>query len=399
MTKNNKIIKSAGGIVIRRENNSWKIALLYKNQGWFFPKGQTKGNETEKQTAIREIKEELGILPKELKIITKLGYMNYIASQKEDGYTLKPKTVALFLAETKNKELKFLKEDGFQEANWFDLKQALRIVPFPEMKDMILKTIFFLERKNKKQTIKTIVVGVGGKGERMKLKNFPKLLLPIQGRPYLGYLLDTLLSCPANFNQIYLFTHHYAKEIEQFIKSNYSQISKIKTVFTGANSFAQQLYSAKNLLDEDFIYMDGNVICEHQLFQGLSQKHLASEALISLAVSSQNLAPTHFQIQLDSRGKIIDLFSGLLSHANKEKKDRDLWCTMGIHAVSHYIFDLLPDLIYFYDLDLIVDVLVKSATDFPIAPYIYKKEWYCLHNKEDYKMMKVKGKNFFSKIK
>jgi len=50
--------KSCGCIII----NNGKVLLVKQTKGhWGFPKGHVEANETEEETAIREVKEELGI--------------------------------------------------------------------------------------------------------------------------------------------------------------------------------------------------------------------------------------------------------------------------------------------------------------------------------------------------
>lgn len=66
---------SCGGVVIHR----WKILLLYKNQngrymGWVLPKGTVEENETYRQTALREVKEESGANGEIIKYVGKTQY-------------------------------------------------------------------------------------------------------------------------------------------------------------------------------------------------------------------------------------------------------------------------------------------------------------------------------------
>jgi len=392
--KRDKIIRSAGGVVVRRENENWKIALLYKNYGWFFPKGRIGIKENVKQAALREIKEELGIPLKKLRIVKRLGSMEYIASQVEDNYNLRPKKVTVFLVETSEKFIRPLKKEGFKKAKWFNQQEALRLVPYPEMKTLIFRVISLL-RGNYHDRIKTVVVGVGGKGERMKLKNFPKLLLPVYGKPFLWYLINLLLSYD-DFKQIYLFTSYYAKEIERFVQSNFDLHSgRLKIVFTGAKTITQQIYSAKNLRDDNFLYIDGNVIYDKTLFDLLIRKHSLFNPLITLAVSPFNLAPTHLQMQIDSHGRIINPSSYFL---NNHSSKTNVWHSMGVFAINRYIFDLLPDFIYFHDFDFIIKGLLETRNNFfMVIPVMYKKEWYCLHDKNDYRFINKQGGNFFGK--
>lgn len=54
--------KSCGAVVVRRVKGGY-LTLLIQHRGghWGFPKGHVENNETESETAIREIREETGI--------------------------------------------------------------------------------------------------------------------------------------------------------------------------------------------------------------------------------------------------------------------------------------------------------------------------------------------------
>ncbi|MBQ3929235.1 MAG: NUDIX domain-containing protein [Clostridia bacterium] len=59
--------KSCGAVVYRKTASSDIKILLVKNHNgkcWTFPKGHVENNETEQQTALREIKEETGLTVK-----------------------------------------------------------------------------------------------------------------------------------------------------------------------------------------------------------------------------------------------------------------------------------------------------------------------------------------------
>ena len=72
---------SAGGVVFRKDG---KILLIKDSYGrWAFPKGLVEKGEKNEQTAIREVKEEVGL--KELKIIASLGQIKYFYKLKGEG--------------------------------------------------------------------------------------------------------------------------------------------------------------------------------------------------------------------------------------------------------------------------------------------------------------------------
>lgn len=61
--KTNKLEKSCGAIIFENKSKDSKVLIIQQVQGhWCFPKGHVEANETEQQTALREIKEETGLL-------------------------------------------------------------------------------------------------------------------------------------------------------------------------------------------------------------------------------------------------------------------------------------------------------------------------------------------------
>ena len=55
--------KSCGALVIRKNGEQYDLVLLRHRFGghWSFPKGHVEAGETERQTALREVKEETGL--------------------------------------------------------------------------------------------------------------------------------------------------------------------------------------------------------------------------------------------------------------------------------------------------------------------------------------------------
>ncbi len=57
--------KSCGALVVRRGKEEAEILLIKHNGGhWAFPKGHVEAGETEEQTAVREVREETGLVVK-----------------------------------------------------------------------------------------------------------------------------------------------------------------------------------------------------------------------------------------------------------------------------------------------------------------------------------------------
>ena len=113
-----KYEKSCGVIIFTRENNAIKYVIIKSINGFYgFPKGHVEAGETETQTALREVYEEVGLLPNLIEGFreTVEYYIPSVDVQKQ---------VVYFLGEYKNQNIIFQKEEllsaelmTFNEAN------------------------------------------------------------------------------------------------------------------------------------------------------------------------------------------------------------------------------------------------------------------------------------------
>lgn len=56
--------RSCGAVVFTRESGEIRYVIIQNHDGIYgFPKGHSEGNETEEETALREIREETGLRP------------------------------------------------------------------------------------------------------------------------------------------------------------------------------------------------------------------------------------------------------------------------------------------------------------------------------------------------
>lgn len=129
-----KYEKSSGWIVYRKDGNKVEVLLLKwlnaKNQEvYVIPKWHIEDWEVAKDTAVREISEEAGLLKKDLeviKFITKLNY-TFTAWYLDDNPVI-DKDVYLFLVKYKwNQDPIVQKEERFVWYEWFSLEQIKKI--------------------------------------------------------------------------------------------------------------------------------------------------------------------------------------------------------------------------------------------------------------------------------
>jgi 8-oxo-dGTP pyrophosphatase MutT (NUDIX family) len=129
--------KSCGAVVFIRNGEINYLLLKYTNY-WGFPKGLVEANETEKETARREIEEETGI--------TDIRFLNgfreeYSYFYKYEGKTIH-KTVVYFLAETNQKKVKLSYEH--QSFKWLPFEEALKLLTYQKTKKLLEKAHKFL---------------------------------------------------------------------------------------------------------------------------------------------------------------------------------------------------------------------------------------------------------------
>jgi len=135
-----KMEKSCGGVVFtRRDDEILYVIIRHRGGHCGFPKGHMEPGETEQQTALREIREEVG-----LNVSLVSGF------RTEEQYALpgKPgtmKQVVYFLTEFADQNPTPQPEE-IARVYLLPLKEALRMLPFPEARRILTEADQFLRR-------------------------------------------------------------------------------------------------------------------------------------------------------------------------------------------------------------------------------------------------------------
>ena len=129
--------KSCGGIVFYKDKNNYDILILKflygKNTMWGFPKGHMEKDESEIQTALREIKEECGldvdIFP-EFRESTEFIYKENTILQ-----------VVYFAAKTNYKSIRLqdFENEKVIDYKWLSCKEAMNYLSFECDKNILRK--------------------------------------------------------------------------------------------------------------------------------------------------------------------------------------------------------------------------------------------------------------------
>jgi 8-oxo-dGTP pyrophosphatase MutT (NUDIX family) len=123
---------SCGGVVIFKG----KVLLLYKNQngkyiGWVMPKGALEPDETHKQAALREVKEESGVTARAIKYIGKTQY------SFQGAMDVIKKTVHWYLMTTGSFYCKPQAEEFFTDAGYYKQHEAYHLLKFHDEKQIM----------------------------------------------------------------------------------------------------------------------------------------------------------------------------------------------------------------------------------------------------------------------
>lgn len=131
--------KSCGAIVFKIDGSCISLLMIKHLHGghWAFPKGHVEGNETEEETAHREVFEETGI---KIEIIP--GYRKVVEYSPRFNVH---KKVVYFLAKALNDEL-VMQEEEIKDICWKDIDSAEELTTFKNDKALIFMAKEYLNK-------------------------------------------------------------------------------------------------------------------------------------------------------------------------------------------------------------------------------------------------------------
>lgn len=135
-----QIEKSCGAVVFTRVGDEIRYVLVQQLEGFYgFPKGHTEPGETERETALREIFEEIGVRPA---LLDGFRVVDEHPLPKKPGVI---KQVVYFLAEYANQEIRFQPEELLC-APLVSYAQAMALFTYDSSKRILTAANDFLVR-------------------------------------------------------------------------------------------------------------------------------------------------------------------------------------------------------------------------------------------------------------
>ena len=134
-------IKSCGAVVFtRHENKIFSVLIRHHNGDCGFPKGRMEPGETEQETALREIREEVGL---NVRILD--GFRQEACYPFPNRPDVMKQSV-YFLAEYSDQKIQ-CQPSEVSEAYLLPYEEALKMLTFLETKVILEKAIQFLRNK------------------------------------------------------------------------------------------------------------------------------------------------------------------------------------------------------------------------------------------------------------
>ncbi|MDI6708926.1 MAG: bis(5'-nucleosyl)-tetraphosphatase, partial [Candidatus Thermoplasmatota archaeon] len=134
--------KSCGAVIFREEGEERKyLLLLYKEGHWEFVKGHVKQGEADRETVLREIREETGMTAQDVEIIN--GFKEPVTYFYEHQQQLMRKTVTYYLAKTEVETIQ-LSTQEHEAYQWLNYSDAYKRLSYKNSKQVLEKAQQFL---------------------------------------------------------------------------------------------------------------------------------------------------------------------------------------------------------------------------------------------------------------
>ena len=134
--------ESFGTIALNKQNDIWFTFLVKNKSGnhWGFPKGHANLSETQKDAAIRELKEETNLVV--LKFLSQIPLVEQYTFQRDSSKVAKK--VYYYLVEvTKDDKIT---SDEILDGKWIEIKKAKDLITFDASKKIANQVEIFLEK-------------------------------------------------------------------------------------------------------------------------------------------------------------------------------------------------------------------------------------------------------------
>lgn len=136
--------KEAGGVLYQVKDGRFFFLIIHriKQDDWALPKGHVEGEETLKECALREIREETGWHGK---IIAEIGKMEYVHTNQKENKIRNVK-VTFFLVKATKEDKALIFDDEVDNSHWLEYNEKLlQKITYPAQKIILKKAFKYLK--------------------------------------------------------------------------------------------------------------------------------------------------------------------------------------------------------------------------------------------------------------
>jgi len=176
------------------------------------------------------------------------------------------------------------------------------------------------------------IVLAGGLGTRLQhvLPDIPKCMAPVNGKPFLTYVLDALEK--QNLDKVILSVGYRKDHIINYFGSNYRSLKIIYSIENEPLGTGGAIKSALRYCDNKHIFiLNGDTYFKPEL-DAMSDLHKKSAADITIAVKYLADTERYGLVVADQHGKIVEF-------REKDKLTGNGWINGGIYLVRTAVFD------------------------------------------------------------
>jgi 8-oxo-dGTP pyrophosphatase MutT (NUDIX family) len=119
------------------------------------PKGKIQIGETEKDAAIRELSEEVGIRKEYLIVKQLLGTTSLRSSETKKGHLDKDVTYFLMKYTGEPAAIRLIEGEGYIGIyKWLTIQEVLNLIYYEDIRELVRKSYFLIKEAQKNQSVK-----------------------------------------------------------------------------------------------------------------------------------------------------------------------------------------------------------------------------------------------------
>lgn len=178
-----------------------------------------------------------------------------------------------------------------------------------------------------------VVILCGGLGTRLRRisGNLPKALMPFAGRPFIDFLIDSLL--PFGFRRFVLCVGHLREKIRaHFRKRDYEIVLSEEEEPLGTGGALKN--ASPMITGQFFLVMNGDSLCPVDYFQ-FRAFHVQKGGILSLVLAKPRSGQDYGVIEVDDNQRVIRF-------REKNECRETMFINGGVYFTQRNLFDHMP---------------------------------------------------------